>query len=462
MPLTIYNTLTHQKELFVPINSQHVGMYVCGPTVYDKAHIGNVRPIIIFDVLYRLLKQLYSSVVYVRNITDIDDKINIRAMKNNESISTLTSRTIVDFHADIDALNALRPSIEPRATAHIQQMINIIQILIDRGHAYEAENHVLFSVPSMLNYGILSRRNQDKIITGARVEVAPYKKNASDFVLWKPSFGNLSGWDSPWGYGRPGWHIECSAMSQKYLGITFDIHGGGQDLIFPHHENEIAQNFCAYDQNPANYWIHNGYVMIDGEKMSKSLGNFSTVRDLLYHVPGEVIRLAMLSSHYRHPLDWTTECLNQARIAMNRFYLALRIVVEIPVNENYSAQIPHNVMEALKDDLNTPLAVTYLHELITKLNNTTDYKEKVKLKSSVLAVGNMLGILQQNTRDWFCQIPEIGSAISDDVINDLIKRRLDARKMKKFTEADFIRKELSDKGIILEDYINTTTWRRRI
>ncbi|HSV28377.1 MAG TPA: cysteine--tRNA ligase, partial [Candidatus Omnitrophota bacterium] len=301
MPLVLYNTLTRKKEAFEPIRPDHVGMYVCGPTVYDRAHIGNARPVIVFDVLYRLLTKLYPAVTYVRNITDVDDKINARAKDSGEPIDAITARTTKMFHEDIAELNALPPTIEPRATAHIGQMIAMIEALIAKGHAYEAEGHVLFSVPSMSDYGALSRRSMDEMIAGARVEVAPYKKNAADFVLWKPSSSDLPGWDSPWGRGRPGWHIECSAMSGQYLGQTFDIHGGGQDLVFPHHENEIAQSQCANGAPFARYWLHNGYLMVEGEKMSKSLGNFFTVRELLEQAPGEAIRLAMLSTHYHQP-----------------------------------------------------------------------------------------------------------------------------------------------------------------
>ncbi|HXP97010.1 MAG TPA: cysteine--tRNA ligase [Telmatospirillum sp.] len=458
MSLAFYNTLSRCKDPFVPLDPTCVGMYVCGPTVYDSAHIGNARPIIVFDVLYRLLKRLYPAVTYVRNITDVDDKINARAKENNESIAALTARTTAAFHADIDALNALRPDIEPRATAHIGQMIAMIQTLLDRGHAYEAEGHVLFSVPSMPDYGTLSRRSQDEMIAGARVEVAPYKKNAADFVLWKPSPGDLPGWDSPWGRGRPGWHIECSAMSREYLGVTFDIHGGGQDLVFPHHENEIAQSVCAHGQPFARYWLHNGYLMVEGEKMSKSLGNFFTVRDLLDQAPGEAIRLAMLSSHYHQPFDWTAEGLKQARTGMDRLYLALRSVADIPAEGR--DQVPLDVMAALEDDLNTPLAIAHLHEWATQLNKATSLDEKAKCKGALLAGGDVLGILQQDVEAWFRWVPQGGTSLSDSAVDELINRRIEARKAKDFAEADRIRKELADQGVLLEDGAGGTTWRR--
>jgi cysteinyl-tRNA synthetase len=458
MSLAFYNTLSRCKDPFVPLDPTRVGMYVCGPTVYDSAHIGNARPIIVFDVLYRVLKRLYPTVTYVRNITDVDDKINARAKENNESIAALTARTTAAFHADIDALNALRPDIEPRATAHIGQMIAMIQTLLERGHAYEAEGHVLFSVPSMPDYGTLSRRSQDEMIAGARVEVAPYKKNPADFVLWKPSPGDLPGWESPWGRGRPGWHIECSAMSREYLGVTFDIHGGGQDLVFPHHENEIAQSVCAHGQPFARYWLHNGYLMVEGEKMSKSLGNFFTVRDLLDQAPGEAIRLAMLSSHYHQPFDWTAEGLKQARTGMDRLYLALRSVADIPAEGQ--DQVPLDVMAALEDDLNTPLAIAHLHEWATQLNKATSLDEKAKCKGALLAGGDLLGVLQQDVETWFRWVPQGGTALSDSAVDDLINRRIAARKAKDFAEADRIRKELADQGVLLEDGAGGTTWRR--
>ncbi|HIJ63392.1 MAG TPA: cysteine--tRNA ligase [Rhodospirillaceae bacterium] len=458
MPLMLYNTMSRRKEAFQPLDPDRVGMYVCGPTVYDCAHIGNARPVIVFDVLYRLLKRLYPNVVYVRNITDVDDKINARARDNDETIGELTARTTQAFHQDAAALNTLPPDIEPRATAHIGHMVTMIQTLLAKGHAYEAEGHVLFSVPSMPDYGRLSGRSQDELIAGARVEVAPYKKDPADFVLWKPSPGDLPGWDSPWGRGRPGWHIECSAMSSEYLGVTFDIHGGGQDLVFPHHENELAQSVCAHGQPFARYWLHNGYLMVEGEKMSKSLGNFFTVRDLLDQAPGEAIRLTMLTTHYHQPFDWTAEGLRQSRTALDRLYLALRGVAGIrPEGRD---ELPVDVLAALKDDINTPMAIAHLHELATQLNKAVTTAEKARCKGALLAAGDVLGLLQQDVEAWFRWTPTGSSGLDDAAVEALVQRRIDARKAKDFAEADRIRQELADAGIVLEDGAGSTAWRR--
>src|ERR1700722_6932965 len=328
--LHLHNTLTRQKEKFEPLDPAHVRMYVCGPTVYDFAHLGNARPVVVFDVLYRLLKRHYPRVTYVRNITDVDDKIIAKAKESGEPIDSITKRTTQAYHEDMAALNALPPDIEPRATQHIPQMIALIEKLIAKKHAYVAEGHVLFNVPSMKNYGELSRRSRDELIAGARVDVAPYKKDAADFVLWKPSEPDQVGWESPWGRGRPGWHIECSAMGEAHLGETFDIHGGGLDLIFPHHENEIAQSSCAHNGAPlAKIWMHNGFLNIDKDKMSKSLGNFFTVRQLLAKAPGEALRLALLSGHYRQPLDFSPEALEVAKGTLDRWYGALRACIAV-------------------------------------------------------------------------------------------------------------------------------------
>ncbi|MGE5514568.1 MAG: cysteine--tRNA ligase [Bacteroidota bacterium] len=458
MALALYNTLTRRKEAFQPLNPDHVGMYVCGPTVYDRAHIGNARPVIVFDVLYRLLTRLYPKVTYVRNITDVDDKINQRAKDSGEPIAAITARTTQMFHADIGELNALPPTIEPRATAHIAQMLDMIARLIAKGHAYEAEGHVLFSVPSMSDYGKLSGRSMDEMIAGARVEVAPYKKNPADFVLWKPSTPDLPGWDSPWGRGRPGWHIECSAMSGQYLGTTFDIHGGGQDLVFPHHENEIAQSQCANGAPFARYWLHNGYLMVEGEKMSKSLGNFFTVRELLEQAPGEAIRLCMLSTHYHQPFDWTAEGLKQARTTLDRMYTALRNSAEVTAE---AAKPPVELLAALEDDLNTPLAIAHLHELATALNKATTAADKARAKGALLAAGDVLGVLKQDPEAWFRWVPASAAAgLSDADIERLIQARADARKGRDFAEADRIRKELADNGVVLEDGAQGTSWKR--
>ncbi len=458
MPLVLYNTLTKKKEVFEPLTPGHVGMYVCGPTVYDRAHIGNARPVIVFDVLYRLLKTLYPSVRYVRNITDVDDKINARASESGEPIAVITERTTRLFHEDIAALNALPPDVEPRATAHIAQMIAMIERLIAKGFAYAADGHVLFSVPAMSDYGRLSRRSMDEMIAGARVEVAPYKKDPGDFVLWKPSTPDLPGWDSPWGRGRPGWHIECSAMSLEHLGETFDIHGGGQDLVFPHHENEIAQSTCANGKPFARYWLHNGYLMVEGEKMSKSLGNFFTVRDLLDQAPGEAIRLCMLSSHYHQPFDWTAEGLKQARATLDRLYTALRHAAH--VEPEGRGAVPIEVLAAIEDDLNTPLAISHLHELAGALNKTTDPHDMARRKGALLASGDLLGVLQMDPEAWFRWQAEGADSLSDAEIAAFIEARTNARKGRDFAEADRIRKELADKGVILEDGAQGTGWKR--
>ncbi len=461
MPLVLYNTLTRTKEVFEPLVPGHVGMYVCGPTVYDRAHIGNARPVIVFDVLYRLLRTLYPSVRYVRNITDVDDKINQRAKDSGEPIAAITERTTRMFHEDMAALNCLAPDVEPRATAHIPQMIGMIETLIARGHAYEAEGHVLFAVASMSDYGRLSRRSQDEMIAGARVEVAPYKKDPGDFVLWKPSSPDLPGWDSPWGRGRPGWHIECSAMSLQHLGQTFDIHGGGQDLVFPHHENEIAQSTCANGAPFARIWLHNGWLMVEGEKMSKSLGNFFTVRDLLDQASsemqgGEAIRLAMLSTHYHQPFDWTAEALKQARTTLDRLYTSLRGVAGIDSNGYH--QVPLDVLAALEDDINTPLAISHLHELATALNKATGLEDKARRKGALLASAHLLGILAHDPEAWFKAASAEGPSEGD--IEAAIQARADARKARDFAEADRIRAALLEQGIVLEDGAGGTSWKR--
>ena len=458
MALVLYNTLTRKKEAFEPLNPGHVGMYVCGPTVYDRAHIGNARPVIVFDVLYRLLSRFYPQVTYVRNITDVDDKINQRAKDAGEPIAVLTERTTKMFHDDIAALNALSPTIEPRATAHIAQMIAMIEVLIAKGHAYVAEGHVLFEVSSMADYGQLSRRSMDEMIAGARVEVAPYKKSAGDFVLWKPSSPDLPGWDSPWGRGRPGWHIECSAMSGQYLGKTFDIHGGGQDLVFPHHENEIAQSQCANGAPFARYWLHNGYLMVEGEKMSKSLGNFFTVRELLEQAPGEAIRLCMLSTHYHQPFDWTSDGLKQARASLDRMYSALR---NSAAAGGVAGEVPLGVQAALEDDLNTPQAIVHLHELTTTLNKADNNADRARARSALLAAGHALGVLLQDPEAWFKWQAQGGAAGLDETeIERLIAARIDARKARNFAEADRIRAELTEAGIVLEDGPQGTSWKR--
>ena len=467
--IKLHNTRTRTKEEFVPIDPRNVRMYVCGPTVYDFAHIGNARPVVVFDVLARLLRRLYPApdhkVTYVRNITDVDDKINARAQETGRAIEDITAETAAQFHADMGALGALPPDVEPRATQHIGEMIAMIETLIDKGNAYEAEGHVLFNVPSMDDYGRLSRLNRDELIAGARVDPAPYKKNPADFVLWKPSpeADGLPGWDSPWGRGRPGWHIECSAMSEKWLGATFDIHGGGQDLIFPHHENEIAQSRCAHGTDVmANVWMHNGYLMAEGEKMSKSLGNFYTVHDLLQESPGEAIRLTLLKTHYRQPLDFTKDGIREAKAELDGFYRLLRDIRPLAGDRTVAFNQPSAVENSLMDDLNTPTALHYLHVYANKARSETNEQMKEALVGDLIRDGSILGLLQQDPEDWFKWQPPAseGEGLSDADIDGLIAERQDARKNKDFARADEIRDELTAAGIVLEDGAGGTTWRR--
>jgi len=454
--LLLHNTLTRQKEKFEPIDAKNVRMYVCGPTVYDFAHLGNARPVVVFDILYRLLKRHYPRVTYVRNITDVEDKIMVKSKESGEPIESITKRTTQAYHEDMAALNALPPDIEPRATQHIPQMIKMIETLIAKSHAYEAEKHVLFSVPSMANYGELSRKPHDELIAGARVDVAPYKKDPADFVLWKPSMGDQPGWDSPWGHGRPGWHIECSAMAGEHLGTTFDIHGGGLDLIFPHHENEIAQSRCAHDGAPlARVWMHNGFLTIDKDKMSKSLGNFFTVRQLLAKAPGEALRLALLTAHYRQPLDFSEAALEKAKQTLDRWYGALRGVSAVHIEPT---AVPHAFEAALLDDLNTPNAIAELHEMANALNRASTPAEQAPIKAQLLTAGAALGFLQQDPEVWFKGAMAGGP--SDTDIETQIAARLAARKARDFAEADRIRDALAAQGITLEDGPGGTIWRR--
>ena len=458
MTLQIHNTLTRRKEAFAPLDPENVRLYVCGPTVYDFAHIGNARPVVVFDVLFRLLRQLYGAerVTYARNITDVEDKIIKAAQENGESIDALTARTTEAYHRDMAALGALPPSVEPRATEHVPQMVAMIEALIAKGHAYAAEGHVLFHVPSMASYGELSGRDREEMVAGARVEVAPYKKDPADFVLWKPSTPEQPGWDSPWGRGRPGWHIECSAMSEAHLGRIFDIHGGGQDLIFPHHENELAQSRCAHGTEiMAKYWMHNGYVVVGGKKMSKSLGNFFTVRELLEEgFPGEAIRLTLLSGHYRQPLDVTREKIEDAKAQLDRLYGALRHAGEAEVGP---AVAPEALLAALADDLNTPQALAELHEIAGTLNKAAEPEEKARLKGQLLAAGALLGLLEAEPETWF---QGEGGAFSAEEIEARIDARRQARKAKDFAAADRIRDDLAAQGVLLEDGPEGTTWRR--
>ena len=452
MALVLYNTLTRSKEPLEPVAPGRVGMYVCGPTAYDYAHIGNARPVVVFDLLYRLLKRHYETVTYVRNITDVDDKIIDAARQSGEPIDTITRRTTDAFHEDMAALGALEPDAEPRATQHIPQMIAMIETLMTAGYAYEADGHVLFHVPSMPDYGALSRRNRDEMIAGARVEVAPYKRDPADFVLWKPSTDALPGWDSPWGRGRPGWHIECSAMSEAHLGTTFDIHGGGQDLIFPHHENEIAQSMCAHGGAPfVRHWMHNGFVAVEGEKMSKSLGNIVTVRELLAEVPGEAVRLALLATQYRQPLDFTRDGVRHAKRTLDHWYRTLETV-------DAANEPPPGVVAALDDDLNTPRAIAEMHRLDAAVKGPASGLEQLNLKRRLKAAGGLLGLLEQEPAAWFGWKPK-QSALGDGAIGELVARRDAARAARNFAEADLIRDDLRAHGVVLEDGPEGTTWR---
>jgi cysteinyl-tRNA synthetase len=463
--LRLNNTLTRQLETFTPIDPANVRFYGCGPTVYDTAHLGNGRAMVVYDQFYRVLKALYpGAVTFVRNLTDVDDKIIARADESGESIRSITERTTAAFHADVAALGCLPPDIEPRATEHIPQMIAMIERLIERGHAYAAEGHVLFSVPSMPNYGMLSRRDRDEQIAGARVDVAPYKRDPADFVLWKPSDTPGQSWPSPWGSGRPGWHIECSAMSEAHLGEVFDLHAGGLDLIFPHHENEIAQSACAHHGEPhARYWVHNGYLMVEGEKMSKSLGNFYTVAQLLEEGwQGEALRLTLLAAHYRAPLDFTREGFVQAKAALDRWYGALRqagVTGEgVMAPEEAARLAPPAVLEALCEDLNTPLAIAALHEAAGALNRAQDAGEKQALATALRAGGQLIGLLAADPESWFTGGDTGG--LDAAAIEQLILDRAAARKAKNFAEADRIRGELEAAGIVLEDGPQGTLWRR--
>ena len=456
MELKLYDTVTREKRIFTPLAPSNVRMYVCGPTVYDFAHIGNARPVIVFDVLFRLLRHLYGAehVTYVRNITDVDDKINARAAEEypalplNEAIRKVTETTDRQFHEDVAALGCLPPSAEPRATEHIAEMRTLIERLIKSGNAYVEQDHVLFSVASMPDYGKLARRSPDEMIAGARVEVAPYKRAPMDFVLWKPSKPGEPAWPSPAGIkapGRPGWHIECSAMSWKHLGETFDIHGGGIDLVFPHHENEIAQSRCAF-HTPimANYWVHNGFLQVEGEKMAKSLGNFVTIRDLLKDWPGEVIRLTMLLTHYRQPLNWTTNALRESQRTLDHWY-------ELTAGAAPGI-LSADVTGALADDLNTPKVIASLHELRTEAA-----KGDTGACGSLKASAQLIGLLQQAAVQW-ANFRPASIAIDENKVTSLIAARNAARQAKNFRESDRLRDELAKMGVVVKDTKEGTTW----
>ncbi|CAG0902700.1 unnamed protein product, partial [Cyprideis torosa] len=430
-------------------------MYACGPTVYNYAHIGNARMAVVFDQWARLLRHLYPKVTYVSNITDVEDKIMVAAKEAGVPISEVTEKYTKIYNDDMASLGVQMPDIQPKATEHIGEMIAQIEALIEKGHAYEAEGHVLFNVPSDPSYGVLSGRSRDEQVAGARVEVAPYKRDAADFVLWKPSSEDQPGWDSPWGFGRPGWHIECSAMAEKHLGLPFDIHGGGADLKFPHHENEIAQSCCAHgrENDPASfskYWLHNGFVTVEGEKMSKSLGNFLLVHDVIKAYDGEVIRLTLLTAHYRQPLDWSDQVLHQNQVLLDKLYKKLEALGDV---EGEEKNVPVPVLNAFCDDLNTPLVLAEINKLLKE-------KEGAELKGALLAIGDLLGILQKDPADWFAG-DEAGVS-EDDVqkIELLITERMEAKDAKDFARADEIRDELLKMGIEIKDTRDGTSWEK--
>ncbi|MUG04391.1 cysteine--tRNA ligase [Bombella sp. ESL0378] len=440
---------SHRRETvpFLPEDPAHIRLYFCGPTVYDRVHLGNLRSMLSADIMVRLLHALYERVTYVRNITDIDDKIIQRAAENGEDITHLTERTTKDFHQDLAALNILPPTIEPRATHHIPDMLAMIERLITQGHAYEADGHVLFDVTSFPSYGALSGRSLEDMQAGARVEVADYKRHPGDFVLWKPSNATEPGWDSPYGRGRPGWHIECSAMAERYLGESFDIHGGGNDLLFPHHENERAQSLCCHPHSHfARHWLHTGMLLSGGEKMSKSLGNFHTIHEVLERAPAEALRLLFLGAHYRSTLDFTWEKLEEARHIMDRFYRALE---KTPATKDDSR--PVDVLNALCDDLNTPQALSILHRYADAA-----LEGQQEAANQLLAGGQLLGLFTMSPTEWF----QGGTELDPATIDALIEKRLAARKVRDFALADQIRNDLAAQGILLEDGPNGTTWRK--
>ena len=464
MTLRLHNNLTRQAEPFAPLDPTCPTMYVCGPTVYNYVHIGNARGPVVFGVLAALLRRRYGKLRYARNITDVDDKINAAASELGVAISVITDKYAAAYRADMAGLGVAPPDIEPEATAHIPQIIAMIERLIENGHAYAAEGHALFAVNTFKDYGKLSRRDPEEMLAGARVEVAPYKRDPGDFVLWKPSTGDLPGWDSPWGRGRPGWHIECSAMISAHFGETLDIHAGGVDLQFPHHENEIAQSECAHGGKTfARFWLHNGMLNFGGAKMSKSIGNIERVHDLLQKHPPEALRLALLSAHYRQPLDWTDGLIEQSVRTLDRLYGTLRDLAAYEVEGN----IPVDIENSLDDDLNTPLALAGIaalasqarHILVNSPNGLgkNEHAELANLKADLLGAGLALGLLQQNPADWFGR----GASNDDDVrIQALIDERAEAKKNRDFARSDAIRDQLAGEGVILEDTAQGVRWKR--
>ena len=457
MTLHLHDTRQGRKVPFEPMQDGKVTMYLCGPTVYNYAHIGNARPAVVFDLLARVLRRRYE-LTFARNFTDVDDKINAASIETGKPIDEITAKYMTAYNDDMGALGVLPPDIEPRATRHIDDMIVMIEALVEKGHAYEADGHVLFDVDSYKDYGSLSKRDLREMIAGSRVEVAPYKKAAHDFVLWKPSTPELPGWESPWGVGRPGWHIECSAMAARHLGDTIDIHAGGQDLVFPHHENELAQSRCAHDgADFARYWVHNGFLSTHHEKMSKSLGNVVLVRDLVKTVPGEVVRLALLSAHYRQPLEWSGDTLKSAKRMLDRLYGAVR-GTDVPEDVRAAAEPPEALVAALDDDINTPKAMAEFFALAKDLNKARDADEKIRLAASMFATGDLMGLLQSDPEEWFAG--HVEGELSAEDIEVLIGKRNAARKDKDFATADAVRDQLAAANIKIEDGAGGTTWRR--
>ena len=457
MTIKLHDTHRGKKVAFEPLVDGKVTMYLCGPTVYNYAHIGNARPAVVFDLLTRILRRRYE-LTFARNFTDVDDKINAAAIETGKTIGEITERFKIAYNEDMAALGVLPPDIEPSATDHIAEMITMIEKLIEKGHAYEADGHVLFDVASDKNYGSLSKRDLREMIAGARVEVAPYKKAAHDFVLWKPSTPELPGWDSPWGRGRPGWHIECSAMAEKHLGKTIDIHAGGQDLVFPHHENEMAQSSCVHDGDAfARFWLHNGFLSMKQEKMSKSVGNVLLVHDLIKEFPGEILRLALLSAHYRQPLDWSDETLESARRMLDRLYGAIR-GIDVSDEARAAAEAPQSLVAALEDDLNSPKAMAEFFALARELNKTGDESEKQRLAATMYAAGDLMGLLQSDPEEWFAG--DADGQISAEDIEALIEKRKQAKANRDFAAADAVRDELEAAGVMIADGRDGTTWRR--
>ncbi len=458
MPLRLHNSLTRRTETFVPGDPERVTMYVCGPTVYNYVHIGNARPYVAFGLLARLLRRLYPNVVYVRNITDVDDKINAAASAAGVPITTITDRYAAAYHEDMARIGADVPDVVPHATDHIAQIIAMCERLISSGHAYAAENHVLFNVDSYADYGQLSGRSTEDMIAGARVEVAPYKRNPADFVLWKPSTPDLPGWDSPWGHGRPGWHIECSAMAEAHLGDTIDIHAGGNDLMFPHHENEIAQSTCAHGGKVfARYWLHNGMLTFDGRKMSKSLGNVLVLHDLLEKHPAEVLRFLLLKAHYRQPLEWSDATLQQARATLDGWYGVLRDLADVEVAPS-DRSVPTELEAALLDDLNTPEAFAVMARLADAARAADGEEAKRSAKAALLGAGELIGLLQGDAEQWFKQARG-GAAIDAVEIQRLVDERSAAKKTRNFAESDRLRDELLTLGVLVEDTPQGPRWK---